>query len=111
MYCLEIDVGCDASPPFVDHNHLVPNEPREGGFHVGLEQIPHLWPIKFVFSWEVTLPLVHHMRTPWDLADDKVPTRFCDVVKKAKSLHPMPMIQVPSKSAHFTIDEADAKKF
>ena len=51
------------------------------------------------------------MRTPWDLADDKVPTRFCDVVKKAKSLHPMPMIQVPSKSAHFTIDEADAKKF
>ena len=70
-------IACNVRPPFVDYNCLLPNGPHEGGFG-----LPFLWPINHVIPQKVTLAFVPRTRHHGNHVDDKVPTKFYNVLRK-----------------------------
>lgn len=56
MHWLEMGVGGDAGPPFVDHNSFVPKGPHKNNFLAGVDRVPNVVLVKLVIPHKIPLP-------------------------------------------------------
>lgn len=70
---------CNTCPSFIDHNNFVTNRPHECNFFVGACHISHLVSKNLVFC--------RYPNHAGDPINDRVTTKFHDIVKKAKTLN------------------------
>ena len=106
MHCLETKAGAMWAP----HSLTTTTYARWTTWNrlpYQIEVTPKLVTNRICTSWSVALPFVCRPCRPRGPIDGEVSTKFCGVVKKAKSFYPTSMIRVLARNGCFAMQESD----